>query len=111
VIVLCLLCAAGVVAVHLKYPAAREAGRDAASNLVFGIGFGWIALRSWRERWKDMPTAVAWLVISAYSLFCALVGFVTPWRIVPWFVSPLAVMIVLLLAVAVGTRPQSPLTD
>jgi hypothetical protein len=106
-----LLCGAGIVALHLKYPAAREASQDVGSYFVV-VTFGAAAVfRSWRERRIDMPSALAWLVIWIYAALCTFVGILAPRRVVPWFASPIAVMVVLLLAVAVSPRPQSARTD
>jgi hypothetical protein len=110
-IAMLLLFGAGLVALHVKYPAAREAAQDFGSSfalVIFGVV---IASRSWRERRTDMPSTLARLVIWIDAVVCTCIGILAPHRIIPWFLSPVAVMIVLFLAVAVSPRPQCARTD
>ena len=51
-----------LVAVHLMYPAPREATRDVGTSAVWLMFGTWEAAHRWRERSIDMPTAVAWLI-------------------------------------------------
>lgn len=53
-----------------------------------------------------MPTVAVWLFITFYAALYSLLGLLLFHFVIPWYMSPLACAIVLLLAVAVGSRPR-----
>jgi peptidoglycan/LPS O-acetylase OafA/YrhL len=99
------------VALHLRFPAAREAQQDIGTFLFMAILCPWSLVRTWREWKADLPSALAWSAIWICAVICTCIGIFAPHHVIPWFLSPPVVAIVLLLLVAVGTKPQIPRTD